>query len=213
MAELKEVILQQGAIIEEDCKIESLDIEGDQVRGIKTSKGNFVADHFVLALGAWSANFARQLKLKIPIQPGKGYSITTNRPSPCPKGMCYFSEKNVMATPFKSGFRIEGLLSFSGFDSTVEQKRYNDLRSASAEYLKTPLGDQLEEEWSGLRPMSCDDMPIIDRSPQHKNLFIATGHSMLGITMAPVTGKLISDILTNQSLDIDPSFFKVSRFN
>ncbi|MBT4287752.1 MAG: FAD-binding oxidoreductase [Deltaproteobacteria bacterium] len=61
--------------------------------------------------------------------------------------------------------------------------------------------------------MSCDDMPIIDRSPRHKNLFIATSYSMLGITMAPVTGKLVSDILTNQSLDIDPSFLKWTVFS
>jgi D-amino-acid dehydrogenase len=212
VAELKAVILKQGAIIEEGCTIEALDIEGDKVSKIKTSKGNFAADHFVFALGAWSANFARQLKLKIPVQPGKGYSITTNSPTLCPKGMCYFSEKSAMATPFKSGFRIGGLLSFSGFDATIEQKRINDLRNASAEYLKVPLGNHLEEEWTGFRPMSCDDMPIIDRSPLHKNLFLATGHSMLGITMAPITGKLVADMLMNQPPVIDPTFLAVNRF-
>lgn len=212
IAEMKLVIQKQGAIIEEHCTVEKLELTGDTVSKVVTSKGDFVADTFVLAMGAWSGNFARQLQLKLPVQPAKGYSITTTKPSIQPKAICYFSEKHVVATPWQSGFRIGGLLSFSGFDLTLEKKRFDYLKAAAKAYLKVPYGNHIEEEWVGIRPMSCDDMPIIDRSPVHKNLILATGHSMLGVTMSPVTGKLVADLLTDKDLFMDPVIFSIQRF-
>ena len=86
------------------------------------------------------------------------------------------------------------------------------LKEASMEYLKVPFGDHLQEEWTGFRPMSSDDMPIIDRSPIHKNIMIATGHGMMGITMAPATGKLIAEMLTGEKPFMDTSCFSIQRF-
>ncbi len=103
-------------------------------------------------------------------------------------------------------------MSFSGFDTSLEPKKFKFLRDVSSEYLKEPLGDELQEEWVGLRPMSCDDMPIIDQSPFYKNLMIATGHSMLGITMAPATGKLVAEMMTDKTPFMDPTVFSLKRF-
>ena len=94
----------------------------------------------------------------------------------------------------------------------LEKKRLKYLKEASTEYLKIPFGDHLQEEWTGFRPMSRDDMPIIDRSPIHKNIMIATGHGMLGITMAPATGKLIAEMLAGEKPFMDTSCFSILRF-
>jgi D-amino-acid dehydrogenase len=212
VGEMKSVILKKGAIIDENCRIKSLNTRKGKVVNINTSKGDVAADHFVFALGAWSRNFARQLNLKIPVQPGKGYSITTSKPSLCPESLCYFFEKHVIGSPWKSGFRLGGLLSFSGYDTNPEPKRFNYLREASKAYLKVPMGDTLQEEWVGLRPMSCDDMPIIGWSPVHTNFMMATGHSMLGMSMAPATGKLVADMVTGQAPFMDPTVFSIKRF-
>ena len=212
MTALKSILLRKGAIIEENCRLEKLNYRRNRLQKIQTSRGSFSADQFVFALGAWTASFAGQLGLKIPIQPGKGYSITTSNPSISPKSMCYFSEKDVIATPWSNGFRLGGQLSFSGFNNKLEKKRLKYLKEASKEYLKIPFGDHLQEEWTGFRPMSRDDMPIIDRSPIHKNIMIATGHGMLGITMAPATGKLIAEMLAGEKPFMDTSCFSIQRF-
>lgn len=212
VAAWKDVILKQGAIIEENCTVESINTHGGMVTDVQTSRGLFSADKFVVAMGAWSPKFAKQLSLKIPVQPGKGYSITTSVPSSSPKIACYFSEKSVIATPWRSGFRVGGLMSFSGYDNEPEKKKFQKLKDASKEYLKEPFGEHLEEEWTGLRPMSCDDMPIIGWSPVHQNVMLATGHSMLGIAMSPATGKLVTDLITGEEPTLNPEAFTVRRF-
>lgn len=212
VAEWKDVILKQGAIIEENCKVESININRGIVTDVKTSRGHFSADKFIVAMGAWSPKFAKQLNLKIPVEPGKGYSITTSIPSSSPKTACYFSERSIVATPWRSGFRVGGLMSFSGYNNDPEKKKFQILREAANEYLKEPLGEHLKEEWTGFRPMSCDDMPIIGWSPVHKNVMLATGHSMLGISMSPATGKLVADMITGREPTLNPEAFTVRRF-
>ena len=121
--------------------------------------------------------------------------------------------RKVVATPWESGFRLGGTMEFSGVNSNIRAGRIQNLKSVAGEYLKEPIGGPVIEEWVGMRPMVYDDLPIIGRPPNQRNLVIATGHGMSGISMATSTGKLVSEIIAGCEPHMDPTAFGVDRFN
>jgi len=207
----KHVLTRSGVTIEENCRLTGFRWEGDRIAAAVTSRGEFEASEVVLAAGAWSAPLADQLKLRLPLQPGKGYSMTMTRPAVCPRIPCSFSERRVVATPWPSGYRLGGTMEFSGFAAPPDSRRFGALTAAAADYLREPVGSAVVEEWTGLRPMTFDDLPLIGPAPGFRNLWVATGHGMLGITAAPATGKLVQEMICGQTPHIDPSPFRVGR--
>ncbi|MEE4111413.1 MAG: FAD-dependent oxidoreductase, partial [Desulfobacteraceae bacterium] len=113
----------RGVRIDEGCRLEHFDTRNGLVRGARTSTGRFTADQFVLAAGAWAPAIGRQLGVRIPVQPGKGYSITMDRPAVCPAIPCYLVERNTVVTPWQSGYRLGGTMEFSGFDDQLNERR------------------------------------------------------------------------------------------
>jgi D-amino-acid dehydrogenase len=208
----RQVLIQMGVEIQENCRLEDLVAESRRIRHAATTDGIYTADEYVLATGAWTPQLTERLKLRLPVEPGKGYSLTMARPEVCPAIPCYFSEPSVVATPWKSGFRLGGTMEFSGFNSDITARRIQNLTAAANEYLKKPVGDPEMEEWAGMRPMVYDDMPIIDRAPDHPNLVVATGHGMQGVSMATSTGKLVAEIITGLKPHIDATAFGIKRF-
>jgi len=207
----KNVLTRSGVTIEEDCRLTGFRREGDHIAAVVTNRGEFQAREVVLAAGAWSAPVAAQLKLRLPLQPGKGYSMTMTRPAVCPRIPCSFSERRVVATPWPSGYRLGGTMEFSGFAAPPDPRRFAALIAAAADYLREPSGSLVVEEWTGLRPMTFDDLPLIGPAPGVRNLWVATGHGMLGITAAPATGKLVQELICGQAPHIDPLPFRVGR--
>jgi D-amino-acid dehydrogenase len=203
---------RRGLIIEEHAKLLDFEILGNTITQVKTVKGTFSADAFVLATGAWAPRTARQLGLHLPVQPGKGYSITMERPGICPSMPCVLYEKNMVITPWKSGYRLGGTMEFSGYSTTLNKTRLSKLVKGAEAYMKDPTGNPVIEEWTGLRPMTYDDMPIIDRSPGQENLVIATGHGMLGLTLATGTGKIVADMIYGRTPGINIAPFGLDRF-
>lgn len=208
----RQALLRAGVAIEEDCGLSRFRPSGDRIEAAVTGRGEFSADTFVLAAGAWSAPVAGQLGLKLPIQPGKGYSITMGRPAVCPATPCYLYERRVVATPWPSGYRLGGTMEFCGFDLGLNAERLKALKTAAGEYLRDPIGHPVVEEWAGLRPMTYDELPVIGHAPRCRNLILATGHGMLGITTAPATGKLVAEIACGVPPHIDPRPFDPRRF-
>ncbi|MEJ2100359.1 MAG: FAD-dependent oxidoreductase [Desulfobacterales bacterium] len=208
----RKVLQNMGTVIEENCRVDTLVAEERRVRKAQTTNGDCTADEYVLAAGAWTPRIARRLKLNIPVQAGKGYSLTMARPPLCPEIPCYFYEKSVVATPWTSGFRLGGTMEFSGFNSDIDARRIQNLSSAANEYLKKPMGKTAVEQWAGMRPMVYDDLPIIDRAPNQHNLVIATGHGMSGISMATSTGKLVAEMISGSKPHIDPAAYRINRF-
>ena len=201
-----ERIKEMGVHMVEDCKVQT--ISGDVVH---STQGEYRGSKIVLATGAWSSPFGKQLGLKLPVQPGKGYSLTMNQPTDPVKMPCLFQEVKMVATPFHSGYRLGGTMEFAGFDTTLNQTRIEAIRKSAAQYMRTPEGDTLTETWFGWRPMTWDGLPIIDQSPIDPNLYFALGHNMLGLSMAPSTGKLIAEILTGMTPHIDPTPYAYRR--
>jgi len=208
----QQVLLKMGVAIAENCRLEDLVAESRQIRHAETTGGIYTADEYVLATGAWTPQLTDRLKLNLPVEPGKGYSLTMTRPAVCPAIPCYFSEPSVVATPWKGGFRLGGTMEFSGFNFDTLARRVQNLITGANEYLKEPVGEPVMEEWVGMRPMVYDDLPIIDRAPNHPNLLVATGHGMQGISMATSTGKLVTEIITGRRPHIDPTAFGIQRF-
>jgi D-amino-acid dehydrogenase len=111
----------------------------------------------------------------------------------------------------QSGFRIGSTMEFAGYDTRLNPDRLRLLRESAALYLKEPLAGPTLEEWWGWRPMTPDGLPLIGRVPAFDNVFLAAGHGMLGVSMAPATGKLVAELLTGKPSHIDPAPFAVLR--
>ena len=208
----KKSLIKSGVDIVENCGLQGFVKKNGQMKAAATSCGDMIADEFVLAAGAWSAQILSQLRIKLPLQAGKGYSITTDRPAICPQIPCIFEEKSVVATPWSDAYRLGGTMEFSGFNSNMVSERLNSLKTGAREYLKIPLGAPTHEEWVGMRPIMADDLPVIDHVVGIKNLTVATGHGMMGISMAPATGKLVAELVTRKPPHISPAPYSMKRF-
>ncbi len=205
-------VRELGGVIESDARVEGFETDGRQVRRVHTRRGTFVADHVVLALGAWSPRVARGLGLRLPMQPGKGYSITYARPRLAPRHALVLRESAVCVTTWDSGYRLGSTMEFSGYAEGLNRARLDALRRGAASALHEPEGPRVEEEWWGWRPMSVDEIPIIGPSTRYANLSLATAHGMLGVSMSAATGELIAAQLTGTPPALDPTPYAPARF-
>jgi D-amino-acid dehydrogenase len=177
-----------------------------------TDQGELRAYLFIVATGAWTPLLNKTLGCRIPIQPGKGYSLTMPRPAVCPQIPLIFPETRVAVTPFQSGYRLGSTMEFAGYDDSIRPERLQLLKDGAEPYLREPYCEPVEEKWFGWRPMTYDSLPIIDRTPKYDNVIIAAGHNMLGLSMAPATGKLVAEMVNGSSPHIDPAPYRVGRF-
>jgi D-amino-acid dehydrogenase len=212
MASWRQVLEARGVTISEQCEMKGFAHEGGRARAVVTAAGERAADAFLLAAGALTPLLSRQLGCKVPIQPGKGYSITMPRPARCPIFPMIFEEHRVAVTPMQSGYRLGSMMEFAGYDTSLRPERLALLKEAARHYLHEPYGDPVEEEWYGWRPMTPDSLPIIDRSPALPTVLIAAGHNMLGVSMAPATGKLVAELVADKKPHLDPAPYTVRRF-
>jgi D-amino-acid dehydrogenase len=212
MRSWRQVLQARSVTIHEGCDVKGFSHTNGRADAVVTSRGVLAADVFVVATGALTPFLSNALGCRIPIQPGKGYSITMPRPAKCPSIPLIFEEHRVAVTPMKSGYRLGSTMEFAGYDTTLNRRRLDLLKEGARHYLQEPYCEPVEEEWYGWRPMTYDGKPIIDRSPALQNVHIAAGHNMLGLSMAPATGKLIAEMLSGHPPHIDPAPFAVTRF-
>lgn len=209
MSELRRILEAADVRILEQTSLQSFTASADRATAVVTSGETIAADHVVVATGAWTPLLRQHLGVKLPIQPGKGYSITMARPALCPRLPMILEECHVAITPFADGYRVGSTMEFTGYDDTLNRKRLNYLRKGAAEYLVDPLGDPVSEEWCGWRPMTSDGIPRIGRSPRLRNVWIAAGHSMLGLSMGSGTGKLVAELVAGQKPHLDPQPYQI----
>ena len=212
MRELKRVLTSLGVRIQEQTTVTALQGQLGRVQAVATDRGSIAGDAFVVATGAWTPFLARELGCRIPIQPGKGYSATLPRPEPCPSRPCMLEEDRVVATPWPGGYRLGGTMEFTGYDDSLNPRRLKALYRGARRYFKPTQWAPVQEEWCGWRPMTFDGLPIIDRAPKWQNVMVAAGHNMLGISLAPGTGKLIAELLNGQPPHLDPKPYRIGRF-
>jgi D-amino-acid dehydrogenase len=199
-------VLAAGGEIVEQAHVDAFDVEDDRVVGLRSGSRRWTTRDVVLATGAWSPALARKLGLRLPIQPGKGYSLTFARPALAPRRALVLKEPSVCVTSWEDGFRLGSTMEFSGYDERLNPVRLAALRRGAAEYLRDPGQGEPLESWYGWRPMTWDDLPVIGHAPRHANVIVATGHGMLGVSMAPITGILVRDLVLGSPpvLDLGP---------
>lgn len=204
-------------------RVTGIEKVGRRITRIKTVDGDFQANEVVVAAGSWSPGFARDLNLNIPIQPAKGYSITIKRPESYPGVGLLLGESRVAVTPMSSPggespegdiLRFAGTLELTGLDFSINLRRVEAVRRAPANYLlgMTPEKWEELEVWRGLRPCTPDGLPIVGRPKKYDNLTLAAGHAMVGVSLGPITGKLVSQIVTGEKPDLDLRLLRVERF-
>ena len=203
---------RQGVQIREHCQVQGFLRQQGRIVAAKTAQGEVAADHFVAATGALTPLLSSALGCRIPIQPGKGYSLTMPRPRVCPDRPLIFPEYRVAVTPMQTGYRLGSIMEFAGYDSMIPPERLKLLRQGAEPFLQEPYCEPVEEAWTGWRPMTYDSLPIIDRVPGADNLFLAAGHNMLGLSMAPSTGKLIAELIAGEPPHLDVTPYTARRF-
>ncbi|MEO8001151.1 MAG: FAD-dependent oxidoreductase [Arenimonas sp.] len=211
-AELARVVKQLGGLIIEQCEVLAIETGYDKVQKITTSLGDYQAQDYLFALGPWSPKMMKAINIDLPVQPGKGYSITYTRPSLAPKRPIVLKECSVCVTTWSSGYRLGSTMEFSGYDSSLNHRRLDALERGAGEYLHEAVGPLKLEEWFGWRPMTWDDLPILGASPNYKNGWLATGHGMLGVSMSAATGHLLADLICQRAPIVDPAPYSMQRF-
>lgn len=212
VSELARRVRELGGTLVERCPVNGLVTADGRTTAVATGHGEYSAQDVVLALGAWSPMLARQAGVNLPIQPGKGYSITYERPRLAPKIPVVLKEAGVCVTAWDSGYRLGSTMEFAGYDDSLNPARLAALERGAAAYLREPLGPAVVEQWQGWRPMTYDELPVIGRAPALENLWLATGHGMLGVTMAAATGLLISEMVGGKRPSLDPAPYSPARF-
>ena len=212
--ELARDVEKRGVDIHTSTEVLGLKTSGREITVVKTTRGDFTAREIVLAGGSWSPGIVRDLNLRLPIQPAKGYSITIKRPSQSPNIPISFGEAKVGVTPMGDTLRFGGTLELAGLDLSVNTRRVAAILKAVPQYLPDldPETFELIEIWRGLRPCTPDGLPFLGRPRAYDNLIIAAGHAMIGISLAPITDRLVSQLVARETPEIDLALLNVERF-
>lgn len=186
----------------------------NRVAAAVTSDGEVVADEFVLAGGSWSPSMLAGLGVRLPMQAGKGYSLTLENPRLKLKTPIICTEARVAVTPMGDTLRFGGTMEISGLHSPVRPERVRQIIESVPKYLPEMRAEDFDgvKPWHGLRPVSPDGLPYIGRFDRHPNLLTACGHAMLGVTLAPVTGELIAEVVAGRKPSIALEALSPDRF-
>jgi D-amino-acid dehydrogenase len=201
-----------GVTIKTNEEVLDMVVSDYGIQQIVTTKDTYDADEVVLAAGSWSGIISKKLRIKLPIQAGKGYAINMERPT----GItipAILMEAKVAVTPMKGFTRYAGTMEFSGINTIIRKERVRAIANAVNKFFPEIAinKDEMAEAQSGMRPVSPDGLPYIGRSTAIKNLTFATGHAMMGWSLGPATGKLVSEIVGGKRASLDIGPFSPSR--
>jgi D-amino-acid dehydrogenase len=211
-AGLAATLEERGVEVRSGVEVTQTEQRGTAVSYIVTNQGREPADQVVLAAGAWSGELARRFGSRLPIEAGKGYSITVDQPEQTIGRPLDLIEARVAGTPFDGALRLAGTMELSGLNLRIEPARVEAIRRAAMRYLGWKPRGARELVWVGMRPLTPDGLPIIGRMPGVDNLYAATGHAMLGVTLAPSTAEALADQITTGSASVDLAPFDPRRF-
>lgn len=210
---------QLGVVFHEDATVDGLRFDGDvgsrRACSAEGPFGEIEADAFVIATGAEAGRLALQCGTRLPLQAGKGYSVTVRDPGVPIRHPLYLAEARVGLTPFADGHRAAGTMELSGINTKLDPRRLAAFRQAAERAIPGILDGASSESWVGMRPMTPDGLPVMGPLPSSANVFVSSGHQMLGITLAPASGQVLASmVLPDVSIpdSFDPEPFGPSRF-
>jgi len=205
----------KGVHVLTPVEVLGFETSGRKATMVHTTRGDIAFEELVLAGGSWCSDIVRDLKIRLMIEPAKGYSITFKKPPTCPDIPYAMAEAKVVLTPMEDMVRFAGTLELAGFDQSINRRKVRSILKTVARYFPDmdPRTMELIEIWRGLRPCTPDGLPYIGRPCSYDNVIVAAGHGMLGISTAPATGKIVSQLATNKKPSIDLSAFSIERFS
>jgi len=211
---LKNELLKMNVQLLTNTEILNFKFANNTIQEIITNKGTIKADSFIVSAGSWSAKILKKLDVKLLLLPGKGYSFNVPKQAESPSIPSILCEGKVAVTPFNTNIRFGGTLEITNTNDTkINFKRLNGIvEHINSFYPNLKIENPKQENvWLGFRPCTPTGLPIIERSNKFNNLVIATGHAMMGLSLAPATGKLVSEIVSNKKTTIDILAFKTSN--
>jgi len=212
LAELAQRVRTMGAEVYENTAVTGFESAQGKVTKVRTASGEFEAEHIVLAAGAWSPIVARDLRLNLPVQPARGYSLTVATPGRMPRHAFILGDRRVAVSPYGELLRITGRLEVGEYSTTPDPRWLARLENFAREYIVLDEKLDVKETWAGLRPVTPDGIPAIGRSPLHSNLTVATGHAMVGLSLGPGTGQLVAELVNGQKSAFDLRPLGLERF-
>ncbi len=206
----------RGAKIRSRTEVLAIRSASGSVTGVRTAEGEDVeAEAVVLATGAYSPDLMASLGCPLPIQPAKGYHADRSRrdaDTPNLTMPCLLGERAVFCSPMENHVRFAGTLEFSGLNLKLRRDRLEQLDAAARRFFTTTDLSAPISEWCGLRPCTPDGLPVIGRVPGCEGAFVTTGHAMLGLTLGPITGSLVADLVMRGAPTLDLDAFRPGRF-
>jgi D-amino-acid dehydrogenase len=212
IAFLKSELIKAKVIFQKNTVVTDFLIDNGKVLEVITDKGNFFTDEVVLASGAWSPAIAKKIGTSISILPGKGYSFTLKNKTEKPSIPSILCEGKVAVTPMNNDIRFGGTMEITHTgDTRINQSRLQGIvNTVNAFYPDLNIEKPKEEDtWFGFRPCTPSGMPIITRDKKIRNVVLATGHAMMGLSLGPATGKLVTEIISEQPLSVSTKMFQV----
>jgi len=205
----------KGVLFKSDTSIKDFKLENSKITALFTKNNEVIPTrHVLVTAGSWTALLLKKMGVKIHLQDGKGYSVTLDNIAQRPHIPTILTEAKVAITPMMQQLRISGTLEISGLSKTVNKKCVDAIMSSLSMYYKNLDMSSFDEHtkiWKGYRPCSPDGMPYIGKSNVITNLFVGTGHGMMGLSLGAITGKLLSELITEQKTTLPLKRFGIDR--
>jgi D-amino-acid dehydrogenase len=211
MTFIKQELTQMGVELISNQLVEDFENSGNKIVKIKTGVKDFNCDEVVLCAGAWSPLIAKKMGIKFNLLPGKGYSFNLDKSSNQPTIPTILCEGKVAVTPFENQLRFGGTMEITHTkNNEVNMKRVEGIVNTVNQFypnLNVELPNR-SDVWAGFRPCTPTGLPIISRNSKVDNLIVATGHAMMGLSLAPATGKIVEEIISEKKLSLDIGAFQ-----
>jgi D-amino-acid dehydrogenase len=205
-------LISKDVRVLEDTEVYGLEPAGKGEWLVTTSREKLAAERVVVAAGLWSSELLAKLGVRIPLEAGKGYSVTARGRGTKPRHAMKLAEPNVACSPFEEAVRISGIFELGGRDLFVNRRLLEGVLRSAALFLRDWVMEEPRFEWAGLRPSTPDDLPLLGTVPGFENLYVATGHGMLGVTLAPATAATMVPLVLENKLPSVLEPFRVDRF-
>ncbi|HKO77207.1 MAG TPA: FAD-dependent oxidoreductase [Flavobacterium sp.] len=209
---IKEELQRMNVVVHTNTLVKDFRIKNNRITEIITDKGDFPTDEVVLSSGSWSPEIAKKLDINISILPGKGYSFTLNNRAEKPSIPSILCEGKVAVTPMSTDIRFGGTMEITHTnDLKINQNRLQGIVNSINEFYPDLKISRPEEKdtWFGFRPCTPSGLPIIARDKKVLNLVLATGHAMMGLSLAPATGKIVTEIISNKTTSVNTQMFQL----
>jgi D-amino-acid dehydrogenase len=213
LADLVARVSAAGAELHPSTEVLDVDSAGDRVVAVRTSGGDVRAEHVVVAAGAWSGRVAALVGERVPMLPGRGFSVTVARPVDGPRRPLLLGEDHVAVAPLTETLRLSAWFHLNDFDTTIDATWIDRLQALARRRIRLDADLSVRRRWAGLRPVTPDGVPIIGPAARWRNVTIAAGHSMVGLTLGPGTGRLVAQLVCGETPDVDIDRFSPRRFS